>query len=74
MFQWDYMLRDDAALNIGVTLNPKRLMKNTSVCWSDGRSRLCYADTELDTLKDMFRQRAKLHRSVYGGWVRWRPC
>ena len=68
------MLRDDAALNLGVTLDYRRLIQNTRVRLSEGRRSLCYGETELDSLKDMFRQRAKLHRSVccvvYGGSLR----
>ena len=58
------MLRDDAALKLGVTLDYRKLIQNTSVRWSEGRTSLCYSHTELDSLKDLFKQRAKLHRSV----------
>ena len=58
------MLRDDAALQLGVTVDYRRLIQNTSVRCSEGKTSLCYGDTELDSLKDLFKQRAKLHRSV----------
>ena len=60
------MLRDDAALKIGVTFNYKRFILNTDITEdkNDGRRRLSLRDKEADSVKEMFMDRARLHRFV----------
>ena len=61
------MLRDDAALKIGVTFNYKRFILNTDITEdNDGRRRLSLRDKEADSVKEMFMDRARLHRLVTG--------
>ena len=59
-------MRDDAALKIGVTFNYKRFILNTDITKdkNDGRSRLSLRDKEADSVKEMFMDRARLHRLV----------
>ena len=62
------MLRDDAALKIGVTFNYKRFILNTDITEdNDGRRRLSLRDKEADSVKEMFMDRARLHRFVSVG-------
>ena len=63
------MLRDDAALKIGVTFNYKRFILNTDITEDkkDGRRRLSLRDKEADSVKEMFMDRARLHRFVSVG-------
>jgi len=64
--KWDYMLRDDAALKIGVTFDYKRFILNTDITEDeDGRRRLSLRDKEADSVKEMFMDRARLHRKGY---------
>ena len=59
------MLRDDAALKIGVTFNYKRFILNTDITEDkDGKRRLSLRDKEADSVKEMFMDRARLHRMV----------
>ena len=59
------MLRDDAALKIGVTFDYKRFILNTDITEDeDGRRRLSLRDKEADSVKEMFMDRARLHRFV----------
>ena len=59
-------MRDDAALKIGVTFNYKRFILNTDITEdkTDGRRRLSLRDKEADSVKEMFMDRARLHRLV----------
>jgi len=65
--KWDYMLRDDAALKIGVTFNYKRFILNTDITEDKkgGKRRLSLRDKEADSVKEMFLDRARLHRKGY---------
>lgn len=65
--KWDYMLRDDSALSIGVTFDYKRFILNTDITEdkTDGRRRLSLRDKEADSVKEMFMDRARLHRKGY---------
>ena len=67
VLQWDYMLRDDAALKIGITFNYKRFILNTDITEDpkDGKMRLSLRDKEADSVKEMFMDRARLHRKGY---------
>ena len=60
------MLRDKAALKIGVTFDYKRFILNTDITEdeTDGRRRLSLRDKEADSVKEMFMDRARLHRLV----------
>ena len=60
------MLRDDSALSIGVTFDYKRFILNTDITEdkTDGRRRLSLRDKEADSVKEMFMDRARLHRLV----------
>ena len=61
------MLRDDAALKIGVTFNYKRFILNTDITEDEkgGKRRLSLRDKEADSVKEMFLDRARLHRKGY---------
>jgi len=65
--KWDYFLRDQAALKIGVTFQYERFIKNARVMRPDpsSRRRICLRDKEADNLKEMFLDRARLHRHGY---------
>ena len=60
------MLRDDATMRIGVTFDYKRFILNTDITEdkTDGRRRLSLRDKEADSVKEMFMDRARLHRLV----------
>ena len=64
-FQWDYMLRDNLALQIGVTFDYKRFILHSNLMDIDGRKRMCIRDKEAESVKDMFLDRARLHRKGY---------
>ena len=59
-------MRDKAALKIGVTFDYKRFILNTDITEdeTDGRRRLSLRDKEADSVKEMFMDRARLHRLV----------
>ena len=59
------MLRDNAALQIGVTFDYKRFILNSNIMEIDGRKRMCIRDKEAESVKDMFLDRARLHRKGY---------
>ena len=56
-----------AALKIGVTFQYERFIKNARVMRPDpsSRRRICLRDKEADNLKEMFLDRARLHRHGY---------
>ena len=60
------MLRDDETMKIGVTFDYKRFILNTDITEdkTDGRRRLSLRDKEADSVKEMFMDRARLHRLV----------
>ena len=62
------MLRDDAALKLGVTFNYKRFILNIDITEDekDGKRSLSLRDKEADSVKAMFEDRARLHRLVIG--------
>lgn len=69
--KWDYFLRDDMNLKIGITFDYKRLLQNMkTVDWptKDGSirvKRIAIRDKEFDNCQEMFLDRARLHRKAY---------
>jgi len=63
--KWDYMLRDNFALSIGVTFDYKRFILNSAIVAVDGRNRLCIRDKEAESVQEMFLDRVRLHRKGY---------
>lgn len=63
--KWDYFLRDDAALKVGITFDYKRFIQNAAVLDVGGKMRLCIRDKEAENLQEMFLDRARLHRKGY---------
>ena len=65
MDKWDYMLRDDKAMNLGITFDYKKFILNSGLMDVDGRTRMCVRDKEADNVQDMFKDRARLHSKGY---------
>ena len=63
--KWDYMLRDDKAMNLGITFDYKKFILNSGLMDVDGRTRMCVRDKEADNVQDMFKDRARLHSKGY---------
>jgi len=72
--KWDYFLRDNLNLKIGLTFDYKRLLKNVAVkTWpfsaNDEQSqmveRIAIRDKEFDNCQEMFLDRSRLHRKGY---------
>jgi len=63
--KWDYMLRDNSALGIGITFNYKRFVLHSDIMEVDGRNRLCLRDKEAESVQEMFLDRVRLHRKGY---------
>jgi len=72
--KWDYFLRDNLNLKIGLTFDYKRLLKNVTVkTWpfsaNDEQSllveRIAIRDKEFDNCQEMFLDRSRLHRKGY---------
>lgn len=67
----DYFMRDNKAMEVGVTFDHTRFFRFSDVLeWSppDGspsRMRLCIRDKEADNLQEMFGDRNRLHRKGY---------
>ena len=63
--KWDYMLRDDKAMNLGITFDYKKFLLNSDLMELEGRTRMCVRDKEADNVQDMFKDRARLHSKGY---------
>jgi len=63
--KWDYMLRDNAALSIGVTFDYRRFILHSDIMDVEGRNRLCIRDKEAESVQEMFLDRVRLHRKGY---------
>ena len=63
--KWDYMLRDNSALSIGVTFDYRRFILHSDIVEVEGRSRLCLRDKEAESVQEMFLDRVRLHRKGY---------
>jgi len=63
--KWDYMLRDNSALSIGITFNYKRFILHSDIVEVEGRNRLCIRDKEAESVQEMFLDRVRLHRKGY---------
>jgi len=63
--KWDYMLRDNAALSIGVTFDYRRFILHSDIMEVEGRNRLCIRDKEAESVQEMFLDRVRLHRKGY---------
>jgi len=63
--KWDYMLRDNAALSIGVTFDYRRFILHSDIIEVEGRNQLCIRDKEAESVQEMFLDRVRLHRKGY---------
>ena len=65
--KWDYFLRDDYCMKIGHVFDYQRFIEVSRVekITSTGRKQLVIRDKELDNLKDMVEDRARLHVRGY---------
>jgi len=63
--KWDYMLRDNAALRIGITFDYRRFILHSDIVEVEGRTRLCIRDKEAECVQEMFLDRVRLHRKGY---------
>lgn len=67
--KWDYFLRDDQALKIGITFKYERFIACARLMRHDpssqDRHRICIRDKEADNIREMFIDRARLHRHGY---------
>ncbi|CAN7985710.1 unnamed protein product, partial [Ixodes hexagonus] len=64
--KWDYYLRDCHAMGLSCGFQFERLIGSARVIAArDGATHICFRDKELNTVYDMFRTRALLHRNVY---------
>lgn len=63
--KWDYLMRDDAAMKLGLTFNKERFILNSSLLEVEGRTRMCIRDKEAESVQDMFTDRARLHSKGY---------
>jgi len=72
--KWDYFLRDNRSLKIGITFDYKRFLKNClTVNWDffpniPGKlivKRIAIRDKEFDNCQEMFLDRSRLHRKGY---------
>lgn len=63
--KWDYMLRDNAALGIGVTFDYRRFILHSDIIEVDGRMRITIRDKEASSVQEMFLDRVRLHNKGY---------
>ena len=65
--KWDYFLRDDYNLKIGHVFNYERFISFSKILTtgSPPRRHLCLRDKEAENLREMFQDRARLHRFGY---------
>jgi len=65
--KWDYFLRDDYALKIGHVFNYERFIAYAKIIkhGEPARRHICLRDKEADMLREMYQDRARLHRFGY---------
>jgi len=63
--KWDYMMRDDAGMKIGITFDYERLIHNCEVKEVKGKLHLCFRDKEVENLQKMYLDRRRLHENGY---------
>eukprot|EP00092_Neocalanus_flemingeri_P022108 GFUD01023983.1.p1 GENE.GFUD01023983.1~~GFUD01023983.1.p1 ORF type:complete len:491 (+),score=131.99 GFUD01023983.1:108-1580(+) len=72
--KWDYFLRDNLNLKIGITFDHKRFLKNMALkdwpFFEDDKNkltvkRIAIRDKEFDNCQEMFLDRSRLHRKGY---------
>merc|ERR1719158_471405 len=63
--KFDYLLRDNAAMRLGLTHHYAKIMENIDLTKVDGRMRICLRDKEDVNVKQMFMDRARFHRDGY---------
>jgi len=63
--KFDYMMRDNVAMDLGLTFKYKRFLSNIDLTECEGKMRMCIRDKEAKSVKDMFLDRARLHRDGY---------
>jgi len=63
--KWDYFLRDNQALHLGLTFDYKRFIIHSSLKLHEGKLRLAIEDKEASNIKNMFEDRARLHQHGY---------
>ena len=65
VFQFDYLIRDDRTLGLGlVKFDYEELMLNTAIRSCEGATSLLYDRSQLNNIKNIFLDRARLHRFV----------
>ena len=65
VFQFDYLIRDDRTLGLGlVKFDYEELMLNTAIRSCEGATSLHYDRSQLNNIKNIFLDRARLHRFV----------
>jgi len=63
--KFDYMLRDNKAMDLGLTFKYDRFMSNIDLTEVDGKLRMSIRDKEAQSVKSMFLDRARFHRDGY---------
>jgi HD superfamily phosphohydrolase len=65
--KWDYLKRDEAALNVGVVFNYERFIKYSKILktGNPNRRRICIRKKENEMVDEMFADRARLHKYGY---------
>ena len=58
----DYLLRDDHALQIGITFKYKIYIDNATITDVSGRKRISIPDKLADNVQMLFEDRARLHK------------
>jgi len=63
--KFDYMMRDNIAMDLGLTFKYEKFLSNIDLTECEGKMRICVRDKEAKSIKDMFLDRARLHRDGY---------
>jgi len=63
--KWDYILRDNKAMHVGVTFDYKRFILMSYLKVVNGKTRLVLAEKEAKSIGDLFDDRARLHEHGY---------
>ena len=63
--KWDYFLRDNAAMKIGVNFIYERFILNSQILEYEGMKRVCIRDKEADNLRKLYQDRGRLHMDGY---------
>ena len=56
------MMRDNIAMDLGLTFKYEKFLSNIDLTECEGKMRICVRDKEAKSIKDMFLDRARLHR------------